>query len=324
MLEPSVDLRLTNAERARSLLLSFPLVLPFFLISCTHTRTLSNYCRIISQGIKVRGTYEEPAKEEVDSSVQAILIITYYGEDEGSGRAGTHEVRHFPRIKRSEQPGTRFSLFLRYLRVIHVEDRARVVTLLMPATPFIFYAYILLALAHLPDEAYERRLNRNATRALTFYSPETIDRYRYGKYITAPMPGSLGELLRLIHTGRRYYPAGFPRLIRKPLENRIALFHPARRPIARPQPSPSPPPPRFPPDRERIAADPPLASGVAERKDQATRAQGKFRSENSKSSYYLPRCVPSVSWESIATVLSNLSYSKETFYLLTEWMVAPR
>lgn len=149
------------------------------------------------------------------------------------GPRGNPRSTSLPTIKRSEQPGTRFSLFLRYLRVIHVEDRTRAVTLLMPAPAFIFYAYILLALL---ERDVQRRLNRNATRALTFYSPETIDRYQYGKYITAPMPGSPGELLRLIHTGRRYYPAGFPRLIRKPLENRIALFHPARRPIAHPQP----------------------------------------------------------------------------------------
>lgn len=87
--------------------------------------------------------------------------------------------------------------------------------------------YILhLYLTRPCSSSVQWRLNRNATRVLTFYSPETIDRYRHGRYITAPTPGSLREPLRLIHTGRRYYPAGFPRLICKPLENHIALFHP--------------------------------------------------------------------------------------------------
>lgn len=108
------------------------------------------------------------------------------------------------------------------------------------SSSLLFYAYILfgpsLSLSWRGRKRW--KLNRNATRVLTFYSPETIDRYRYGKYIIArrsqvslSLSFSLLELLRLIHTSPRHYPAGFPRLIRKLLENRIALFHPVRRPI---------------------------------------------------------------------------------------------
>jgi len=147
------------------------------------------------------------------SGAQAILIITYYGGDESSGPRGYPWSTSFPTIKRPEQTGNA-TLAISPVSSGHTCSRGSYTRRNAPGArhfPLLYLTLISYSVSLL-ERGVQRRLNRNATRVLTFYSPKTIDRYRHGKYITPPMPGSLGELLRLIHTGRRCYPAGFPRL----------------------------------------------------------------------------------------------------------------
>lgn len=124
-----------------------------------------------------------------------------------------------PAIKRpGRAPGT-WLLFLRYLRVVHelrsllfyilrlyfirshprssASSSSHSLSLSLPSLSFSLclpffllslYLFLLLyfALSRIPSLTHgTSKLNRNATRVLTFYSPGTIDRYRYGEYIIA-------------------------------------------------------------------------------------------------------------------------------------------
>lgn len=87
---------------------------------------------------------------------------------------------------------------------------------------FIFYSlYIIRTISTV-------KLNRNATRASTFYSSETIDCYRFGEIYCCTRRWDPRAL-----TVDSYRPLLLPqlafwRLTGKPLKNRIALFHPSR------------------------------------------------------------------------------------------------
>lgn len=105
-LEPNVDFRLTNVAREYILFL-FSSLLSFSLIFCTYTRTLSNYCHVISQRIK----YGEHTKNQRKrkwirafrrSGHSYYHVLRWRWE---LGPRGNPPSTSLPTIKRPEQPG---------------------------------------------------------------------------------------------------------------------------------------------------------------------------------------------------------------------------
>lgn len=151
-------------------------------------------------------------------NARAILIIAYYGGDESSGRAESsteyvtsgdkaarESTRNMVAISPVSAGRTRATLSpLLYFTFIFYSIPSPLLRLLFLSFPlslpslffslclpffllsFSLFLSLYFALSRIPSLTHgTSKLNRNATRVLTFYSPGTIDRYRYGEYIIA-------------------------------------------------------------------------------------------------------------------------------------------
>lgn len=122
-----------------------------------------NYCRVISQGIM--------KNQRKRRRIRAFQCYSYYHVLRWRWELGSREnprSTSVPTIKRPEQPRTRFSLFLRYLWLIHVEDRARAVTFPPRASSSLLYFTLISYSTPLLERTVEVKPKRDKSIDILF------------------------------------------------------------------------------------------------------------------------------------------------------------